>query len=106
MGLTSKFYCKHCEQIKSRFQVKYADEYAGYHYDCKYCHKEVEPVERMLVRLDKESHAYRMKNEIHNMKEWVKNEAHTLYPKDKWAREAFSKGVYRLLDSIGFDYSD
>jgi len=52
MGLTSKFYCKKCRQIKSRFQVKCVDNYYNYYYECKYCHEKTESVEHMLIRLE------------------------------------------------------
>lgn len=106
MGLTSKFYCKRCGQIKSRFQVKCVDNYYNYVYECKYCHSDTERLEHMLVRLDRGMHDREIKCEIHNMKTWVANEANELYPDDKKSRKAFMAGVYSLLDKIGYDYGD
>lgn len=106
MGLTSKFYCKQCGQIKSRFQVKCVDNYYNFVYECKYCHSATERLERMLVRLDRDLRCCKIKCEIHNMKAWVSDEANKLYPDDKKSGKAFMAGVYSLLDKIGYDYGE
>jgi len=104
MSITSKFYCKNCKQIKSRWQIKYVDAYYEQYHECKYCHNPVETVEHMLIRLDYNLYERKMNNEKHNLKQWIKEESIRLYPDNKSCREAFKTGIYTLLDKVGFNY--
>lgn len=106
MSLTSKFYCKKCKKIKTRFQVRHVDRYYHYAYECKYCHEDTERLEHMLVRLDQELHDKELNVELHNLKGWISKEAIKRYPNDSGRKKAFKEGIYALLDKIGFEYEE
>lgn len=99
-----KFYCKECNEIIPRYKVKGSDDYYCYRYFCKYCHNQVESVEHMLIRMNKELQKKSRLEELDDLHEWIKNEAKERYPSSKVGKAAFKAGIYALLDKIGFDY--
>lgn len=100
-----KFYCPTCSKIKSRFQVTATDCYYHTGYYCKYCHKETEPMDHMLLRLNSELKQISHVSQLSDLHEWISREAVERYKGSPSEKKAFKAGVYALLDKIGFDYT-
>ena len=99
-----KFFCKKCNAIKPRYKVHKVDDYYCYRYFCGYCHEEVESVNHMLIRMNKELQKKSRLKELGDLREWIKDEAAKNYPNSKIGKKAFKAGIYALMDKIGFDY--
>ena len=102
--LFSKFYCPTCNEIKSRFEVSATDCYYYTGYYCKYCHKETEYVNDMLCRVNQKLKQIDYSAQLGDLHDWVRREAVERYKGSPAEKKAFKKGVYALLDKIGFDY--
>lgn len=45
-----RFYCENCEKFKTRFQVRKREEHVWlWHWECRWCHKEVDETKDLLV---------------------------------------------------------
>ena len=105
-----KFYCKKCNRIKNRFQIKRIDMCYYYGYECRYCHENIETLDEMLVRLNKEIEKIFEKisfeEQLKDFHEWINSEAKKIYPDNAGKQRAFKSGVYSLLDKLNIDYSE
>lgn len=101
-----KFYCKKCNQIKSRHKIKLVDHYYHYGYECRYCHEEVEPLDEMLLRLNKAIETNHCTAQLNDLHDWIRREAQSRYKGHPAEKEAFKDGIYALLDKINFKHGE
>ncbi len=100
----AKYFCKNCNYVKSKFDVRKAD--CGYYYDyrCKKCGTIVESIPEMLVRMNNELQEIHTKRNARDLNSWIETESRIKYPNKPDRAEAFRDGIYEFLEKINYNF--